>query len=374
MNFDSDGIMKAGPWNRKMMNFFWAVVIPCSILLESILLLAKGTDHFSKYAIPYIVTPTVILILGLALLEVVSRLKPGITDYCMLTATVFIVFTFVSIHSTVSAVFCTFVFPIWISTFYFQKRKVYFATALTYCSFFTLFLLRTDAHAFFSDIDEVMTITALLLLSPVISLSIMGRGREITDKLNKAAEAQRELMVRNILMDKLSKTDALTDLYNHITFHEYLDRLLEQMDGSNHRLPIHLAVADIDNFKKVNDTYGHRAGDAVLKSVADIIRRHLKADDIASRYGGEEFAIILTNKTIDEAYRLLDTFREELALIPHPLLDDQIVTISIGLKEYAWGEGKESLFNGADEALYQAKKTGKNRIVLSQRSILTKSV
>jgi diguanylate cyclase len=374
MNFNSDRIMKAGPWNRKMMNFFWVVVVPSSIVLEAFLLLARGTQHFNDHVLPYLITPTVILIMGLSVLEIVSRLRPAITDYCMLTATVFIVFTFVSVHSSVSAVFGSFVFPIWISIFYFQKRKVYFATALTYTAFFVLFILQTEGHAFFSDIDEVITISSLLLLSPVISLTIMGRGKEISDQLKKAAEVQKELMVRNILMDKLSKTDSLTDLYNHITFHEYLDRLLEQMDNSNHRLPIHLAVADIDNFKRVNDTYGHRAGDAVLKSVADILRRHLKADDIASRYGGEEFAIILTNKTIEEAHQLLDTFRAELAQIPHPLLDGQIVTISVGLKEYSWGEGKESLFNGADEALYQAKKTGKNRIVISQRSILTRTV
>jgi diguanylate cyclase len=366
MNFNAHDLLNARKWNRKLMNFLWFFVIPSYILMESLSLLTKGVHHLLEWAIPYLVAPTGTLMIVLGLMELIPKYAAKARDYCTLTAVIFCVFIFIWIHSDVTSLMIMLVFPIWISVFYFEKRKVFYATLLTYAFFLGTIWLQPKLAEFLADPNELMATISLFVISPFLSLSIMSRGRDISLRLRKATEAQQELMVRNIMMDRLSKIDALTDLYNHITFHEYLDRMLEQLDGSSVRIPIHLAVADIDNFKKINDTYGHRAGDAVLRSVANVIRSTLKADDIAARYGGEEFAMILTNKTVEEAWDILEQFREEIAKTTHPELVNETVTISIGLKEYEWGEGKEALFQAADEALYKAKRTGKNRTVLAK--------
>ena len=107
-------------------------------------------------------------------------------------------------------------------------------------------------------------------------------------------------------MDKLTKTDALTDLYNHMTFHEYFEKLIEQHEQNG--LPLQLAIFDIDNFKLVNDMFGHRAGDAVLQRVSELIRSKVSTNDFVARYGGEEFAILFTDKLKMEALKLSSRF------------------------------------------------------------------
>ena len=137
-----------------------------------------------------------------------------------------------------------------------------------------------------------------------------------------------------------------------MTFHEYLDRLIDQNHVND--LSIQLALIDIDNFKKVNDTYGHRAGDSVLKHVADIIKESIEADDFAARYGGEEFAVIFTEKSTSTAYSIAEDIRKKIAAMKNKEAGDTIVTVSIGLNNYN-KTGKEILFKEADSALYEAK-------------------
>jgi diguanylate cyclase (GGDEF)-like protein len=170
--------------------------------------------------------------------------------------------------------------------------------------------------------------------------------------------SSRKLLVKNLLMDRASKIDALTDCYNHKNFHEHLDKITK-LSESNDLLP-HLAIIDVDNFKKVNDTFGHWVGDIVLKSISRSIKELVTPDEF--RYGGEEFAVIFTGKTLGEAYQILNKIRLEIAHTNYPELDNQCVTVSIGLQRYVQGEGKEKLFKDADYSLYTSKKTGKNKI------------
>jgi diguanylate cyclase (GGDEF)-like protein len=161
-------------------------------------------------------------------------------------------------------------------------------------------------------------------------------------------------------MERITQIDALTDCYNHKSFHEYLDKLIEQRE-SKHSL-LHLAIIDIDNFKKVNDTYGHWVGDIVLKSVSHTLKELVTPNEYVARYGGEEFAVIFTGKTGEEAYQILDKIRLEIAQTKHPEMDHQSVTVSMGLQSYVEGEERENLFKRADHSLYTSKKTGKNKI------------
>jgi diguanylate cyclase (GGDEF)-like protein len=210
---------------------------------------------------------------------------------------------------------------------------------------------------------SILTMGFILVTYCIVGFGILARGKEILTHLRSSYESNQELLVRTILMDKLAKTDALTETYNHMAYHEYKDHLVEQAD--NGRLTLHLAILDIDNFKKVNDTYGHKAGDTVLRKVSAIARSKTGSNDFIARYGGEEFVILFTEKSFQEAFDLTEDIRKEIASTTHEALSGLRVTVSIGLNAYVPGMGKEALFQLADAALYRAKHTGKNRTVIA---------
>lgn len=189
----------------------------------------------------------------------------------------------------------------------------------------------------------------------------------LENNLEKVTMDKQELLIRSAIMENMSKIDALTDMYNHRTFQEYLDTIIRQVsrvDGT-----LQLAILDIDDFKKINDTFGHSVGDIILQRIASRIKIMLTAEDITARYGGEEFAVILTNKTMMQSLTLLDSIRKAIQDEIHIELNRN-VTVSIGVHEYYKGEPKEEVFNKADQALYEAKHSGKNRIAVSSGSFL----
>lgn len=184
----------------------------------------------------------------------------------------------------------------------------------------------------------------------------------LENNLEKVTMDKQELLIRSAIMENMSKIDALTDMYNHRTFQEYLDTIIRQVSRVGGTLQ--LAILDIDDFKKINDTFGHSVGDIILKRIASRIKIMVTAEDITARYGGEEFAVILTNKTMMQSLTLLDSIRKAIQDESHIELNRN-VTVSIGVHEYYKGEPKEEVFNKADQALYEAKHSGKNRIVVS---------
>lgn len=161
-------------------------------------------------------------------------------------------------------------------------------------------------------------------------------------------------------MERLTKIDLATNLYNHKTFHQYLNELVMQ----HHKAPFDLSLAllDLDHFKKVNDTYGHGAGDMVIAETAVLIKNIIESDDFVARYGGEEFAIIFTGKKPQRCLILLEQIREELSSKRFEAMPNVQVTISIGYVNMKEGMSKNQLFNLADEKLYQAKENGRNQI------------
>jgi diguanylate cyclase (GGDEF)-like protein len=184
----------------------------------------------------------------------------------------------------------------------------------------------------------------------------------LENNLEKVTKDKQELLIKSTVMEKMSKTDALTDLYNHRTFQDYFDTIIKQVSNTNNNLQ--LAILDIDNFKGINDTFGHSVGDIILQRISSKIKTMVTVDDIIARYGGEEFAIILTNKTLDQSLILLESIRKAIQDENHIELNRN-VTVSMGVHKYHKGQSKEKVFNRADEALYEAKHSGKNKIVVS---------
>ena len=164
-------------------------------------------------------------------------------------------------------------------------------------------------------------------------------------------------------MENLSITDELTGLYNYRYFQERLSEELKRVKRSFR--PLSLILIDIDHFKKVNDTCGHKRGDRVLKKIADIIRLGLREFDIAARYGGEEFVLLLPDTTLKESIAIAERTRKNIW--GYNFSKENIpfsITISIGVTAYHPGDRKDQdqLFEEVDRFLYRAKKRGRNRV------------
>jgi diguanylate cyclase (GGDEF)-like protein len=169
--------------------------------------------------------------------------------------------------------------------------------------------------------------------------------------------------------DLEASTDSLTGLYNRAYFARRFEAELRR--ARNYMAPLSVLILDIDHFKKVNDTYGHPAGDAILKKLAEIIRKFTRASDFVVRYGGEEFVVVMTASNQDQAVQYVDQLREKVAgaefAVPgheHPLK----VTISVGVSSFPDdGQATTELLKAADQALYAAKAGGRNRVVRAAR-------
>jgi diguanylate cyclase (GGDEF)-like protein len=165
-------------------------------------------------------------------------------------------------------------------------------------------------------------------------------------------------------IEKLAITDGLTGLFNHRHFQERLSQEFKRMERFPE--PMSLLIIDIDYFKKINDSYGHPVGDSVLKKVTDIIRKTIRNIDVASRYGGEEFAVILIGTDARGAKKMAERLRKAVMNMKFSADTKTFsVTISIGISTYPDSiTGKEELIERADKALYHAKDKGRNCCVL----------
>lgn len=161
-----------------------------------------------------------------------------------------------------------------------------------------------------------------------------------------------------------ARTDGLTSLPNRRTFTAQLNR--EMMRARRYRSPLTLAMIDLDGLKDINDTHGHQAGDAVLQEAAERLRAVIREIDLPARYGGDEFAVILPNTTLDQAQNVADRIASEMAERPCQWLESGIrATLSIGLCEYRNHASAAEFIQAADDALYQAKAEGKNRVTIA---------
>ena len=162
---------------------------------------------------------------------------------------------------------------------------------------------------------------------------------------------------------KLATVDGLTDLYNHRYFQESLKQQMET--AKRYGTSVSLIIVDIDFFKKFNDTYGHQAGDAVLRQVAQVLKKNVRTSDIVCRYGGEEMSIILPNTNNTEARTNAERICKAVAEKPFKLnaTDESHVTISLGVATFPQdGEIPKDLIETADKGLYRAKENGRNQV------------
>lgn len=182
------------------------------------------------------------------------------------------------------------------------------------------------------------------------------------------ARVQRSRILRSYI-----ERDSLTGLYNHSRIKEQLE--LEIIGARRKDSMLVFAMLDIDHFKRVNDKYGHHIGDRVIKNLSRFLLNKLRRTDFIGRYGGEEFAIILPDISAENSLKVINRLREDFVKFPHYVQDTQFyTTFSCGLAAFAsYGEAA-SLSRAADQALYEAKRTGRNRVRLAGPPITEKVI
>ncbi len=157
---------------------------------------------------------------------------------------------------------------------------------------------------------------------------------------------------------RLAATDKLTGAYNRTKCHEILEREIERV--KRHNQPLSIIIFDIDRFKRINDRYGHNAGDYVLKTIADIVRESIRKIDYFVRWGGEEFMVISSETNLKEATALAERIRAKIESSTFEGVGK--VTVSFGVTEFTSNDTEDSLIKRADDAMYEAKKKGRNRV------------
>lgn len=225
---------------------------------------------------------------------------------------------------------------------------------------------------------QPLTVSSVSTVPMIIAGQIIGSIAVLGDKIELQTEEFQFLHILSSIFTPLvehsyvhkrtklmAETDGLTGLINHRTFQQVLSREIAR--ANRNRTQFSLLMIDIDDFKKINDTYGHLIGDAVLTDMTKRLQASVRQQDIVARYGGEEFTVILPETDIHGANILAERVRSAIASEPYSFSESEIpYTISIGLCVYDGNLPKEKhlLIENADKALYISKNEGKNRITI----------
>jgi len=196
------------------------------------------------------------------------------------------------------------------------------------------------------------------------------REQEVAARLHGLAERvahmeQEALGYREHLEEQRQKAliDPLTGLPNRAAWSERLDHEINQWQ--QHGNTLLLAMLDLDHFKRINDNYGHLAGDKVLKIIANVLRKRLRGTDFIARFGGEEFVLLMPDTAPTAGAKLLEKLRASIEACPFHFKGEPVtITISMGLTAFKPGEHSDLVLKRADQALYRAKHAGRNQVAL----------
>jgi len=215
---------------------------------------------------------------------------------------------------------------------------------------------------FFREPDGVLLLADVIGDGDEVSEQLGVMANEISDISRDLRQRNRELEEANRRITELSRTDVLTGLANRRYFLERLNPTLSL--AQRHGLPLALVMADLDHFKRVNDTHGHEAGDRVLRAFADTLRAQCRREDLPCRFGGEEFLILLPQTTAGDGVVLAERVRTVFAETAPPI-QGSVCTASFGVAAIHSDDTPDRLIARADKALYAAKSQGRNRTAVA---------
>jgi diguanylate cyclase (GGDEF)-like protein len=347
-------------WIQRFLWIYWLVIILHLLAqLGAYIWVPSYTIESHDFYYHILLYPHLLMGAMVGISQLVYRFTPRYSFYALCLSGTIISMEIIHLNMDIRIIGAVMLLPIIASAVFFRLDLTWFTAGLQAVGFTVMYFWDYGSKPFWSPFD-LIAIPIFFFMATLVASIIIINGQSLMADLEKTLLAKRDLMIENAIMSKLTKTDALTHLYNHISFHEFFELALEY---GTHGQPFHLALIDIDYFKTVNDEYGHRVGDIVLARVARVIRDKIAPADVAARYGGEEFAVLLFEQTFEESYRIMESIRTTLEIMPHEELGGKPVTISVGLQGYAASDTKESLFEAVDTLLYAAKDAGRNRTV-----------
>ena len=216
------------------------------------------------------------------------------------------------------------------------------------------------------DVSEIKKLKIAIVKTTVVikekTIEINKKLKTADEMLKKAQEKMKKLEEEMEKAKQKALYDGLTGIYNRAVFN---DRIVKEVEkAKREKKPLSFLIMDIDHFKKINDTYGHQTGDMVLKILATQVKKVMRDFDFLARYGGEEFVVILPDTELEKAKEIAERIRTKIEKTKFIYKSERIpVTLSIGVTLLKPDDNEKSLIERADKALYEAKNSGRNRVV-----------
>jgi diguanylate cyclase (GGDEF)-like protein len=191
----------------------------------------------------------------------------------------------------------------------------------------------------------------------------------VKDQLALALAEDMALALANLRLRETLRSqairDSLTGLFNRRYLEETLERELNRV--KRQKTPLGVIMMDLDHFKAYNDAFGHGAGDELLSALGKLLKTHIRGEDIACRYGGEEFLVIMPGSSMEVAQQRAEVFRQAIKKMHHQYQELQPITLSLGVAANpGHGDTGAQLIRAADAALYRAKQAGRDRVVVAE--------
>jgi len=359
-------ILHLSKWNRRVMRLLWIFFVVLVSLEAAITItyrMGVTLDYevgFAYYFLWFFVRPCLIVFVTVLTTQLIFSFSKGrVTQSFMarflLCALIVTMSEIVAFHYGLSVIFVIYVVPIIVSIIYVDTKTVFLtfilsmaAYTFTYFAYVRNFVPDSEYRHTYMDILGTYGIIAITYM---LARIVLERVRELINAAVASTLRERELSV------EVTK-DSLTQLYNHATFYDKLDEFIlrHKREGKS----FGVQIIDIDDFKPINDTYGHDMGNTVILGLVDVINENLGVGDIAFRYGGEEFTVITSDPS--RAVKQAENIRRQISERSFDGVNGN-VTVSIGVCSYddSFG-GRREFFSAADKALYNAKETGKNKV------------
>lgn len=312
---------------------------------------------FEDYAAKFILRP-VLLNLGWLGVAVAARRIPNISSRARISlgslALIGACFVFYSAHYIfyISMIFFA---PVLLTAFYGDYRLT---TAVMIASVLTKLL--SDFFIFWDATRELPFESGYSLMRIVVSTMILGAFYAVSMVIITYQKKKNDAVIQierdRAKMRQRMLTDPLTGIYNRIALRGMFQLIETSLSGS-----FHLAMLDLDNFKSINDTFGHAKGDECLEEVGAILKRHSGEDVTSFRFGGDEFCVLFNNKELEEVEAICGSIREEVHRLSHTISVPGLA-VSIGIAGYRRDQFAEDMLNEADRALYHAKSLARSPV------------
>lgn len=349
-------------WRRTIMRVNVYLVI-FAFIVESVMFFILKEQNLIKQPLPEYFTwflgiPTGINLINIIIGRLIVRHLPidsKWSNYIPVVQLAVICMVLAAIHNIFSITLCFFCFPLFVSVIFSDRKMVRHIAGLNIIllsmtlSYRRFSIYRPEHDEYF--IAEVFVSLAILAATIVLSEMMIGFQKENTRYINQG-------FLRQIEMQDQLNRDQKTGLYGQTIFINTLNQIVNKRESS-----IQLAIIDIDDFKKINDSYGHLKGDQIIHTLSGLMKEMFQHQYFISRYGGEEFTIIFTGCDMGHSVELLEKLRITFEKQKYSFIEDG-VTISIGVAVLEAEWTAEKLFEAADSAMYTSKMNGKNCVTV----------